>query len=238
MAGTVSTSRCLKAVLQVRGVFQTNAVDGQLTGSAANPTLIPPGNIVFSGTGASRTAVITPAAGESGTTLVTFSVSDGTETRLQTFSVTIFDSSGSWRQQNFGPNWGNDAIAGNLVDPDYDGLLNLIEYAIGSTPNGSTPDAWPQALTAAGKFSITFKRRTTATDVTLRVQAAESPAGPWTDIARSTAGAAFVATVPEATVEEAGTGSIRDVKVSDIYLLNHPEHPARFMRLHVDHPPN
>ncbi|MEO5714862.1 MAG: LamG-like jellyroll fold domain-containing protein [Luteolibacter sp.] len=209
-----------------------------LSGSATNPALIPSGNIIFSGTGSSRTAVITPAAGMSGTTSVTFVVSDGTETRSQTFNVTVFNQSDTWRLQNFGTNWGNDAIAGSLADPDADGLLNLIEYAIGSNPNGPTPEARPQAVKADGKFSITFKRQTTATDVTLCVQAAESPAGPWIDIASSTAGAAFIATAPDATVEETGTGSTRDVRVSDIYLLNQPSHPARFMRLQVNRPLN
>ncbi len=48
-----------------------------LSGSSFDPMLVPPENIVFSGTGASRTVVITPAAHQSGMTTITLTIHDG-----------------------------------------------------------------------------------------------------------------------------------------------------------------
>src|SRR5581483_10929413 len=90
-----------------------------VSGSAANPSLIPAANIVFSGTGASRTAVITPASGVSGTTSVTFTVTDGVASSSQTFNVTVLNQSQIWRQQNFGANWTDEPLAGDAADPDH-----------------------------------------------------------------------------------------------------------------------
>ena len=58
-----------------------------LSGSSANPALIPPENIVFGGSGASRTVTLTAVS--SGTTTVTILVGDGVTTASQTFTVTI-----------------------------------------------------------------------------------------------------------------------------------------------------
>ena len=50
-----------------------------LSGTSSNATLVPNANITFGGgTGANRNVVITPVAGESGTTTITVAVSDGT----------------------------------------------------------------------------------------------------------------------------------------------------------------
>ncbi len=66
------------------------AVDSlTLTGSSANTTLVPAANIVFSGTGASRFVTVTPAANQSGSATVTLTVSDGTATRSDTFTLTV-----------------------------------------------------------------------------------------------------------------------------------------------------
>lgn len=54
------------------------AVSGlQMLGESANKTLVPDANIVFGGTGANRTATITPAKDQTGTSLITLKVRDG-----------------------------------------------------------------------------------------------------------------------------------------------------------------
>jgi hypothetical protein len=67
-----------------------------LSGSAANAALIPPQNIVFSGSGTSRTVTITPVA--AGTTTVTIVVGDGAATASRTFNVTIDGGGGGGLQ--------------------------------------------------------------------------------------------------------------------------------------------
>lgn len=65
-------------------------------------------------------------------------------------------------------------------------------------------------------------------------QGSDSPAGPWTDLARSAAGAAFNPLA--GAVTEAGTGATRAVEIRDLYLRNDPAHPQRFLRLVVLRP--
>ncbi len=48
-----------------------------VSGISSNSTLVPNANIVFAGTGASRTVTVTPAANQSGTATITVTVTDG-----------------------------------------------------------------------------------------------------------------------------------------------------------------
>jgi hypothetical protein len=57
--------------------------------SSSNPALVPNANVVLGGTGASRTVTVTPLANQSGTTVVTVTVSDGTSTASDTFTVEV-----------------------------------------------------------------------------------------------------------------------------------------------------
>ena len=61
-----------------------------VTGSSSDTTLVPNASIVFGGSGAARSAVITPAAGLSGSTTITFSVTDGDSQSASTsFILTV-----------------------------------------------------------------------------------------------------------------------------------------------------
>jgi hypothetical protein len=60
-----------------------------LSGGSSNTALVPVANIVFGGTGANRTVTVTPAAGASGTALLTLTVSDGTTTASTSFTLTV-----------------------------------------------------------------------------------------------------------------------------------------------------
>ena len=138
-----------------------------------------------------------------------------------------------WRQANFGVNWNNSSISADAADPDHDGLSNLLEYALGSNPNTSDASSVPQVSTSTGKLKINFTRNTEATDVTASVMAADDMTSSWSEIARSVNGSAFVAIAPGASVNESGSGSIKSVQATDIYLITDPVHPKRFMRLEV-----
>ncbi|RYD77367.1 MAG: hypothetical protein EOP84_15610, partial [Verrucomicrobiaceae bacterium] len=99
-----------------------------------------------------------------------------------------------WQRINFGENWSNASIAGDMADRDQDGLPNLLEYVLGSDPNATIASAAPQMLLVNGKLAITFTRNVTATDVTFSVLGSDNPAGPWTELARSANGSAFTVT--------------------------------------------
>ena len=137
----------------------------------------------------------------------------------------------NWQAANFASNTNNPAIAGDAADLDLDGIVNLLEYALGGSPLLSDPSPWPVRSTVAGKLTLTFTRTLANTDLTMTVQGAGVPAGPWTDLATSVNGAVFVPLA--GTVSETGSGATRTVQASDQYLIADPAHPRRFLRVRV-----
>ncbi len=57
--------------------------------SSSNPTLIPSGNVVFSGSDASRSLIVIPAANQSGQATITLEVSDGAASSTTSFNVVV-----------------------------------------------------------------------------------------------------------------------------------------------------
>jgi uncharacterized delta-60 repeat protein len=72
------------------GDTETAAADLIVTGSSSNTALVSNSNIVFGGSGANRTATITPNAGQSGTSTITLTVTDqGSATASDAFVLTV-----------------------------------------------------------------------------------------------------------------------------------------------------
>jgi len=69
--------------------IETAAAGLTVSGSSANQSLVPDANIVFGGSGAGRTVTVTPAAGQTGTALITVTVSDGSLAGSDTFTLTV-----------------------------------------------------------------------------------------------------------------------------------------------------
>ena len=139
----------------------------------------------------------------------------------------------NWRQAMFGTT-ANSGNAADDADPNHNGIANLLEYALGGDPLGHATgsEILPHATRGAGNaLQLSFTRYLDRTDLTLTVQAADSPAGPWSDLATSAAGGTFTPTLHTA---ESGTGNTRAVTVTDIYQPGDPAHPRRFMRLKVE----
>jgi hypothetical protein len=140
-----------------------------------------------------------------------------------------------WRQ-GF---WGTTAATGlsaDEADPDGDGLVNFLEYALGGIPDVAAQTPVPQISIADGRLALTFIRNVTHTDLTLTVQAADTLAGPWTDLAQSASGAPTTGLVGGVAVTESGTLAHRSVEVRDLHLTTDPAHPRRFMRVKVTSP--
>jgi hypothetical protein len=68
---------------------ETSAASLTVTGTSSNTTLVPVSNILISGSGASRSVSITPALNQSGTAMITLTVSDGMLTASDTFLLTV-----------------------------------------------------------------------------------------------------------------------------------------------------
>ena len=71
------------------GDVETAAGSLAVTGNSSNTALVPNSNIVFGGSGASRTVTLTPAANQFGTTTITLTVSDGDLIATTSFVLTV-----------------------------------------------------------------------------------------------------------------------------------------------------
>ena len=122
------------------------------------------------------------------------------------------------------------------MDFERDGLVNLLEYALGGNPNTNAQTPLPQLGILGGRLALTFTRTLASTDITLTVQGADSLFGPWMDLAASVNGAAMAPLVGGITVIETGSGATRGVEVRDLYPASDPAHPRRVMRVRVTRP--
>jgi hypothetical protein len=68
---------------------QTSASNLSVSGTSSNPTLVPNSNIVFGGSGGSRTVTVTPVAGQTGTATITLTVSYGSLSSSTSFTLTV-----------------------------------------------------------------------------------------------------------------------------------------------------
>ena len=69
----------------------TPAVDLELSVMSSNLALVPVDQILFGGSGITRTITITPTAGMTGTSTITITVSDGADTASETFLLTVLE---------------------------------------------------------------------------------------------------------------------------------------------------
>ena len=182
-----------------------------------------------------------PASGSTfpnGTTTVTVTAQDrASNTATRTFTVTVnaLPALSVWRQTYFGTT-NNTGTAADSADPNGNGLANLIEYAFHLDPlaPATGTNAAPQVGKSAGNsLKLTFIRYLDRTDLTQSVAGADSPTGPWTDLATSVGGAPFAATAPGATAMESGSGATRTVTVTDSFVVTDPLHRRRYLRLNV-----
>ena len=67
----------------------TRPADITVTATSSNTALVTNTNIIVSGTGLTRTLTIIPTAGQTGTTIITLTISDGVSTITRTFVVNV-----------------------------------------------------------------------------------------------------------------------------------------------------
>ena len=97
-------------------------------------------------------------------------------------TITIHDTPfNTWLLSEFGANANNAAISGDLADPDSDGIVNLLEYALNLNPNMASGTGLPtmEIDPACGCLTLTYSKVLSAIDLTYTVEAASNPVGPW-----------------------------------------------------------
>jgi hypothetical protein len=75
-----------------------------------------------------------------------------------------------WRARHFAP---GDSAGSALADPDGDGVPNLLEYAFGGNPHGSSRQRLPVVQSEGGRLRLSFMRSRDAGDLIYVVQASE-----------------------------------------------------------------
>ena len=122
---------------------------------SSNATLLPAGNIQILGSGLSRSLQITPAIGQTGSSTVTVTVSDGVVTDTETFLVTVASAETPYQSWAAGYELSG-ANAGAEADPDKDGWSNAQEYAFGLVPNVAGGQL---VQVPAGELKMTYRQR-------------------------------------------------------------------------------
>ena len=127
-----------------------------------------------------------------------------------------------------------DLNAPDLGDTDFDGLVHLAEYALNLSPTApSLPPPAERHLYAEGeRLRMFFTRDPARNDVTIEVQAADSPAGPWTSVAASTLGGLTAG--PGYVGGDDATPGLKTAEVRDTVNIS-PAAASRYLRVKVTH---
>jgi hypothetical protein len=115
----------------------------------------------------------------------------------------------AWKWTHF--NSTSSAPAGNLADPDGDGVPNIWEYAFATDPNQTTPKNKISGLVSGNTFKMSFPRNLSATDLTWAVQQTGNVRSSWTNIATWSANVGWTTNKAGVNItESAASGSVPD----------------------------
>lgn len=187
--------------------------------------------------GVSDDTVVVGAHGESSSTSGVNSVPD--EHVFSAGAAYIYDGFGSvlapiqaWRQTHFSE-IENAGTAANHMDFDGDGWANIVEYGVATNPEKQGESSIALGLSSDGQFlEARFTRDPSRNDVTINVQTAESPAGPWTTVATSVDGTSMIG--PGLLSEADLTNGLIQVDVRDTIPISAADTLRRFLRVVVE----
>jgi hypothetical protein len=127
-----------------------------------------------------------------------------------------------WRATNFGTNANNATIAGDLADPDGDGVTNLLEYALGLNPNVASVSGLPAVGQTNGFLTLTYTHVNSATDISYDPEVSG-------DLINWNGGPLFV------TQSVLASNSVfQTIQTRDLVPMGGAT--KRFIRLHITHP--
>ncbi len=179
------------------GDVETAPATLTMSGSSSNTTLVPNTAIVFGGSGANRTVTVTPAANQKGTTTITVQTSDGTNTANDTFVLYVgLTPLELWRLTNFGsPD--NTGAGADLNDIEKDGVVNLVEFALGLNPKQNSAGSLPQAQRIGGNLVMNVTQPAGVSGITYGAEWSPTmAAGTWLPVADTGTGNQHTFSVP------------------------------------------
>jgi sialate O-acetylesterase len=134
------------------GDTTTAAADLTVVAVSSNTTLVPNANIVLGGGGAGRTVRVTPAAGQTGETTITLSVSDGSLTASTSFVVTVA-AAGASKAVSI-----NVGLNGVLAPSDVAGVVPVAGWnELSGSSNPSTSVLLDESGGAVPGMSVSFQ---------------------------------------------------------------------------------
>jgi hypothetical protein len=133
---------------------------------------------------------------------------------------------GQWKLEKLGS-----AFASSFGDPDVDGTVNVAEYALLTEPEAFDIPVSTDLVQdgAATRLRTFFRRDPSRTDVSIEVQSATDPGGPWTTIAFSSRGAPTIG--PGYFSGETGGSGIMQIEVRDVADIS--ASAQRFLRIQI-----
>ncbi|MDQ6861464.1 MAG: PKD domain-containing protein, partial [Verrucomicrobiota bacterium] len=148
-------------------------------------------------------------------------VTDNSGNAVQrTIAITVNSTLEQWRRIYFTTAELNDPqISGDLADADGDGMTTLAEYVLGTNPKAADAPVFTARSAAGAHLTLTFPRAKYAAEVSITVEVASDPAGPWSS------GAA--ATSEQVTADD---GVVQTIVSTDLTT----NAARRFMRLRID----
>jgi hypothetical protein len=149
----------------------------------------------------------------------------------------VEDAYEAWVLEHFGTNANNPSIAGDLADPDGDGLDNLLEYATVSDPNVAAQGGTVPDIINNGNIQLTFHRNVSATDLTYVIRYSDSLSN-WNDLMTYTAATSWLPNVAgvfatESFPQGVPPDSYVTVTINDTSVFADTNAPTRFYRLAV-----
>ena len=120
------------------------------------------------------------------------SADDGMSTTFDDLSFNSLPPFMQWQGAKF-PGGVTDPHAALMEDPDHDGLSNLVEYALGSSPLLAGPSLTPRLLETGGsqRLTLTFSRNPAQNDINIGFEVASDVSQPWQLLGLSVQGQAF-----------------------------------------------
>ena len=181
--GTLSNTNASDVFLNDIQITITNLLTGQTNAFFANvPGILSAGETYSDVVFAVSINSNTPPDDYSGTATIQGGTNIFTADTLasQSFQVTVAATPfGVWQWQQFGTT--NSADSADLADPDGDGSVNLLEYALHSDPGVASTAGLPvgEGDTGCDCLTLTYTKVLAATDLSYTVEGADDPGGSW-----------------------------------------------------------
>ncbi len=152
-----------------------------------------------------------------------------------TYGVTvlgILTPSLNWKAYHFSNNATDAALAGDFADPDGDGLVNLLEYALGTDPNNPDPGNTLAAALVNDHAQLSFNRNAVATDLTYVVETSTN-LSVWSAVLTYTDASGWVPSGNAAVMEAPPSALPPNQIVKAMVDLGTPSSTELFARLRV-----